>query len=821
MAISLQRDIFRSWPGGVITSLRAEDLPKESSPRGENATLVGAGLGRAVVAKRRGAEPLLLAAEALGTLSPAPTTMAAAHSQHAYRRLVSGTYTYTQLAAVRESGDLFEVTPAGVSTLRGAGLFGTNNQAPIWATFKNAAFALAGTVRKKVLAVSGTLTAQNLGIVRPPARAATSFNWNATAGGTGVMTGDYEVALTFWNDTAQTESSRSDGYTVSGASSDQLTVTWATSPDSQITHVRVHIRKVGTNVDFLRVTAGTNYVSGKGVPIASGTTVLDLSDATILTFEASPDTLENNPPATDASGASIDNLDGGLIHGGRLLVWSKTGFYYSKFDKPEQFDPESYEPVNPDDGQELVTCHKVSDDLVIIFKRRAMWGLVGNDPNTWSLQLLDPSVGCVAPRSVATIEGKTYWWSELGPMVWDGVGAPTQLGYQLVRDTTDPSQTNPEKWSGIVVHVDPPQQQLVFWIPSAGSLVNDKGLPYNYRLGVFESDTWNPFDVASAINGEDEAGRPVVILGGYYGRLYTWWAADVDGARTTDTDLVAVGVSGTVTSYTPGSTTLGVSLADAAMLNHGVSIADADGVTVTRRILGTGTGTLTLSAALPAGFTPATYVVDPSFTLQGTVAAASAVGSYSRLTVNEAIFDSDLVGHAYAYVYGPGQPAERRRIVAVNFPGAGACSLDLYPALEGAVADAVGRTLTVAAPQFVWDTHWADSGEPFKKKRYGAVSLAGVCAGGDTTTALEVFTSYNLDTPARRFTFEVQTAGALWDEGRFDLAAFGGAEGRSTFRRNVGQLANSYRLRVTNRDPNRQFLLLALGMDASLLGDRR
>lgn len=828
MGYALPREIYRSWPAGVLTSPRAEDLPPQASPRGRNSTLVGVGPGTAVPAKRRGATPLLLAAEALGTLAPAPLTLATAHSQHAYRRNVAGTYTYTHLAVVKESGDLFEITPAGVSTLRAAGLFGANGPAPGWATFKNSAFALGGSVRKKVLAVSGTLTAQNLGIVRPPARATTSFNWNATAGGTGGMTGDYELALTFWNDTAQTESSRSDGYTVTGAASDQLTVTWATSPDTQITHVRVHIRKVGTNVDFLRVTAGTGVVAGKGVPIATGTTVLDLSDAALLTYEASPDTLEHNPPAVDASGASIDDLYGGLIHGGRLLVWSKTGFYYSKYDQPEQFDPESFEPVNPDDGQELVTCHKVSDDLVLIFKRHSLWALVGNDPNSWSLELLDPSVGCVAPNSVVTIEGKTYWWSELGPMVWSGGGAPTQLGYQLLRETTDPAQTNAAAWPGIVAHVDPPRQQLVFWIPSAGSLVNDQGLPFNYRLGVFESDGWTAVDVASAVSGEDAEGRPVVLLGGYYGRLYTWWTADTDGARTANAALQGFTLSGLVFASTSTEVTLsGTVSITAAFAPHAVILSDNTGTVVRRRLSAAAPSAspngavLTLTSPLPDGFTPTAWTLDLSFTLHGAVAAAATVGSYTRLFVEGAVFDTDLVGHTYASLTGGGrQDVQRRRIVAVGTAGTQGY-VDVYPVLDADPSAAVGLTLNVAAPCFEWDTPWSDSGEPFKKKRYLHSHLAAACGQGRTEATLELFTGYDLLTPSRTRTYTINTAGALWDDATFDVAVFGGGEGRNTFRTAVGRLANSYRLRVRNCEPNRQFVLLGLGMDVTLLGDRR
>jgi hypothetical protein len=826
MALQLPRETYRAWSGGVVTALRAEDVPKEASPRGHNSTLVGVGQGRAVPAKRRGAAILTLAAEALGTLSPLPDTLATAHSQHVYRRLTSGDYTYTHLAVQKETGDLYGVTAAGASTVLGAAAFGVNGLAPGWATFKNIAFGFAGPTRKKVVDISGTLTVQNLGLLRPPARTVTAFNWDAAFSGSGVMTGDYEVALTFWNDNAQLESSLSDGYTPATAASDQLTLTWATSPDTQITHVRVHIRKTGLNVNFLRVTAGTGYVAGKGVPIATATTVLDLSDDAILAYLASPDSLEHNPPAVDSAGTSSDDLLGGLIHGGRLLTWSPTGIYYSQFDEPEQFDPESFEPISPDDGQELVTCHKPNDDVVLVFKRGSLYGIFGNDPNTWSVELIDPSVGCVAPQSIITIEGTTYWWSVLGPMAWNGSGPPLQIGYQRLRDTVDPSATNPAAWSGIVTHVQPSEQKVVFWVPEAGSLQNSMGLPFNYRLGVFESDLWNPFPVASAVTGEDADGRPVVILGGYYGRLYQWWAADVDGAQLANTALDAYTLAGTVASATTTVITMaGVVALHASMVGYPVILADAEGTVVRRRITAVSpsgsadTATLTV-AALDADFTPTAWTVSANFTLSGTIAAAADEGSYARLSVEDAVFDPDLAGHAFATVHTATGESTRRRIVAVGSSGTQGY-VDLYPVLDYNTADALGLELTIASPNFAWDTPWSDSGDAFAKKRYMHSHMAGVCNQGSATTHLDIFTSYNLDEPSRTRSYTIAASGAVWDVDQFDLATFGGGEGRSTFRTAVGRVANSYRMRVRNHDPNRQFVLLAMGMDCFGLSDRR
>lgn len=829
MSRRLPPDQYDNWVTGVVTSMKSDALPPTASPRGRNSALLSVGPGAAKVGKRRGGSPLVSAAEAMGSVTPAPSTQATIHSLHAYRRLVSGAYTPTLLAAQHETGDLYAVADDGTTTLLDAAAFGVNQTAPGWATFDSTAFGFAGTERVKVVDNAGTLVVQNIGIVRPPATGATAFNWTAAVSAVaGVMDGTYELALSFYNELTGVESSRSDETAVS-PTLDQVNLAWATSPDSQITHVRVHIRKTAPSVlneDFLWVQAGTGFVAGKGVPIATAATTLNLTNAEILAFTLSPDTVEYTPPAKDVDGASLDSLYGAVVHGSRLLCWSRTGVYYSQFDKPEQFDPESFEPVGPGVGGELVACHAVNEDVVAVFKRGALYGIFGNDPNSWSVDLIDPSVGCVAPASIVTVEGKTYWWSALGPVVWDHASAPVQLGFRLLRTTADPDYTNPAAWEGIVAHVDPPRQQVVFWVPEAGSVVNNIGLPFNYQLQAWESDRWDPFDVAAAVSGEDSDGRPYVLLGGYYGRVYRWWDADVDGARTANPDLATVTLSGTVFDVTTTTlTAAGTVVFTAALEDHLITVYDADGESLTRRITAVSpsgladTATVTLDSALDVGFVATEWVVDSTFTLQGTIAAASTVGSYTRVEVTGALFDSDLTAHTYAYVHFTDGSNVRRRIVAVGLSGDNA-TMDLYPLLPMAVAEVVGATLTVAAPVFELDTKDSHQGDRFVKKRYSFLHVSGACDEGATTAYIDVFLNYAQVAPARQFTLDVATGGAIWDTAQFDVDAFGGDE-PAFLRRNVGAIARAYRHRIRHIEPGRQFVLLALEQEASALGGRR
>lgn len=701
MGTTLAPDIYRDWAQGVITSLRAEEIPANASPRGLNSALVSVGGGRCVVGKRRG-----------GALVNTDTVVDGSSVAREIRGLSAFYHTATDTLyrlLTTDDGRLRRLNDDGTHTNVSATFFTADANTPVWATLNDRCFVANGTDQKKLIVISGTLTPQSVGITRP---AVGSFA--GVAGAAGTPNGTYEIVVTFFNTNTGHESSRSNAITVV-LTSDRLDLSnIPVSADTQVTGRYIYARNTATQTAYYRIHTIADNVT-------TSATGIEWTDS-LVTIE-SPDTAQNDPPPA--------NMRGFIGHGQRLFAWDEDNLYYSALNKPEAFDPEALEPVKPSDGQKIVGCWEVDDNTLVIYKERSTYGLFGDDPNSWTVELLDPTVGLTSPHAVDTIEGVTYANSHLGPVAWRFGGTPEQIGIARIAPDIDPNVLNASSLDRAIVIADPPRQSVLFCLPSSASDDVDFILAYNYRLGVFQG-RWEPFDMASAVRMKDGADREFVYFGGHYGKVFKWWASDTDGARTSN---------GSSTFYTLQTT-----------------IA---------------------SAASTTSFTlPASVEID----------ATNVIGLYGYL------FDAD------------NREYQRRRITVANNT-----TKNIQVASAFADTPTVGRTFVIAGPIFEWDTKWQDNGDPFLMKRYLHVFISGVCDTGSTTAYVDLFTGSTTADVKRTWEFDVTGQGGIFDESVFDVAVFA-TDSISTMRRRAAWRGRNYRLRVRHIEPDRQFVVTALGM---------
>lgn len=711
MGSTLAPDVYRDWAQGVVTSLRAEEIPANASPRGLNSALVSVGGGRCTVGKRRGAELVNTATVVDGLLAPVEIRGLTAfyHS--------TGDTLYRLFTT--KDGQLRRLNDDGTHTSIDATFLTADAETPIWATLGDRLFVANGTDRQKVIVKAGTLTPQNVSIVRPIVG-----TFAGAAGAAGTPNGTYELVVTYENTDTGHVSSRSDVAAANVVLALQrLNVTNVpVSPDAQVTARNIYVRNIATQTAFYLVHTISDNVT-------TSVTGINWTDANLIT--PSPDTAQNDPiPNTVA-------IRGWVAHGQRLFGWDDQNLYYSALGKPESFDPENIEPVKPQDGQRIVKCVEIDDNTLIIYKERSVYGLFGDDPNEWYVELIDSTAGLVSPDAVDTIEGVTYSVSEFGPMAWRFGATPEQVGLARMAPDIDPDILNASVLFRSIVIADPPRQRVLFCLPSAGSEVIDFVLAYNYRLQVFEG-RWELFDIASAARMKDSGDREFVYFGGHYGKLFKLWASDVDGVRVSD------GVS---TFYTLQAT-----------------VASASSTT---------TFTLPVSIGTP----PASVDLDE----------ANLPGMYVYL------FDAD------------DRTYQRRRIASV------VNATKTITVASGFASDPpVGATVVIGAPVFEWDTKWQDNGDPFLMKRYFHTFISGV-GNSNTSAYLDLFTGGTAVEPKRTWEFEASGAGAVFDEAQFDIAVFA-EDAISTMKRRAATTGRNYRLRVRHFEPNRQFVLLALGM---------
>lgn len=498
-----------NWAGGINTAAHADALLVGTSPRGRNSALtnISPNPPRALASKRKGALPGLAT----------PLTSEPAIIGQFYFKKSDGTKVHVLVCG---DGSLRERNSDGTHASISAGLFTAGDELlPGFAAANDLLFITNGSEEKKF---DGT-AASKFGIAQ---RAAPT----ATAGGAGgtITAGTYDVLLTEYNSATGHEGpiSASDDVTITAGQ--VITVSWTAPTDTQVTHVRVYVRQRTRGSNYYRAIAGATPAPDAtygGYTPATTSTVLDITEAQFDAFRLlAPGDTANYPPPTGAKSPTW--------HKSRMFVHDGANLYWSEFEKPEAFDTtNNKEPVNPDDGDQIVALHS-AQDVLLVLKRKSAWALVGDDPASWTLQDISSDMGAVNQQCVKT-HGATYWWdAQKGPVKWAGGGTkPVAIGVPEIGPTIDPELLNKDKLHLIVAEVDdaPSAQRLLWAVPDFGKTRNTTIFPYNLMLGVWESDIWNPFDVASMAVAEDENSTPWVWMGGFSGRLFQWWNATNDG----------------------------------------------------------------------------------------------------------------------------------------------------------------------------------------------------------------------------------------------------------------------------------------------------
>lgn len=334
----------------------------------------------------------------------------------------------------------------------------------------------------------------------------------------------------------------------------------------------------------------------------------------ILTSEQIADLVV--PMPLDGENTMLDSSAKYLAaYGRRLVAASLRKIFWSRLDAPDSFPPQNYEVLDTGQGDEITGIMAISDEVLIIWTKTATFGLVGNNPQTWTLKPLDLTVGCVGKLSAVQFDGKLAWWSpQDGPVVFDGrkvekIGKEF-LGEQALQEIVNfNTQSISAGWD--------PQSDVIVWaVPGAGDVKNTRMLPYNYRLGAWCASEWDPVSVPVMATGTDANGtqRLFVMDAGY-----TMMCFD----RNVQTDGAGGGtLSG---SFTAGASTIStitgtgffyelVGAARDTLFDQRVTIVDADGQFVARRTISSNTATvLTLNreVVVTNGATYSYYISAP------------------------------------------------------------------------------------------------------------------------------------------------------------------------------------------------------------------
>jgi hypothetical protein len=590
-----------NFAAGVITSMTKDRLPEGASPYARNSQLYNIGQGYAIFGKRAGM-----------TVQNKDNTSAGNEviAQNFFEKSTGGVHLFVLKDTSTSHLKKMSLSDGTITNI-GTDAFSVTTGRFSWATAKDLCFVVNGTDAKKT---DGT-SVFKFGIVAPDSTDFASGDVTVTTPGTGVIPADtYDIALTYYNSATGAESGRSTTYTKTVAATNKIQVVIPSSTDindSQVTHSRIHIRRQSTQSQMFKVVSGYSVTPETGdtsdgdfaVTGSTRTVTLDCTAAQLLSFVTlTPGVNDNQPPPTGALCLAW--------HKSRMFAATDTDIYWTDVAKPEAFNLLDYTiPVYPDDGDPIVAIVPFQDVLVI-FKATKMMALVGDDPQTWSIETLDDSTGCVALNSIGVVDNKLWWWSMTGPRMWGGRGSSvTDITTEFIAPHVGTSYLN-TAYSANIEFVANPYEAYVGWaVPELDQSRLTHILPFNFKVNRWMSTRWDPCDIRSVCMIEDANDRLWIMLGDYDGFIYKLGTGGSDGIYSSFTTLY-----GTVTSST--NTTLTVSTAtwatDGLKGRYVYVYPTAEGIrNFQRRRITANTGTqITVSAAWDANpDTTYTYVL--------------------------------------------------------------------------------------------------------------------------------------------------------------------------------------------------------------------
>jgi len=113
--------------------------------------------------------------------------------------------------------------------------------------------------------------------------------------------------------------------------------------------------------------------------------------------------------------------------------------YFSEHLAPGQILNSSWVDISPANDDEITGMMSWNNRVLIVFKNNSTWILTGADDEIAPgvpdirIEMLDGSIGCVAPNSIAMVEGAVVWLSNRGPYYYDG-SYPKPLKVDQIRE---------------------------------------------------------------------------------------------------------------------------------------------------------------------------------------------------------------------------------------------------------------------------------------------------------------------------------------------------------------------------------------------------
>lgn len=619
---------INDWATGVVQSIEKDKLPQGALSEAKNTQFWNVGVGQAAIGTRAGLRRVCRFIDS--STSP----------HYDYVHLTPYSYSVsenavpnTTLVAIEKAGRL-RFKDQG-DTWDGSHYYPTGlTQAftgPVTSidstVMNNRLFILAGAERRSLLGK----TFVPFGL-RPPAPAINVPKPLLPLFETALPSDTYSVYVTAYEPKTGTESeplflgdiqTNGNAIVLSVAAAELTSDLWGGSGSAADKYWRIYMMRQSTQSQPYLVQ--NIYDNDSGLLITSdgnisgllATTSAVMSVTTVMTAEEIADLVIPMP----AFGSNLP-LDSSAVYlatfGRRLIGASRRRLFWSKLDQPDSFPEGNSETIDSGLGDEITGIMPLSDEVLIVWTKTATFGLMGNDPQTWTLKPIDLTVGCVGKQSAVQFDGKIGWWSpQHGPVILDG-GQIQKIGKELIgqQQLTDLVNFNVQTIAG---GWDPQSDTVVWSVPGMGDVANSILLPFNVRLNRWCANEWDPVSVPVMATVEDNAGKPrLFVMDSGYTLFCFDQNSQTDGAGGgTLSGTFVAGASQISTITGSGFFYEAVGGSRDTLFNQRVTIVDANGDVVARRIIASNTASvLTLDRAVEVtnGATYGYYISAPLVT---------------------------------------------------------------------------------------------------------------------------------------------------------------------------------------------------------------
>jgi len=96
---------------------------------------------------------------------------------------------------------------------------------------------------------------------------------------------------------------------------------------------------------------------------------------------------------------------------------------FSHYLQPEDFADADYFDIDPDDQTDQITALVPFNNMLVVFKKKSVWGVYGTSRTDFVVERLSAAAGVWTQESVAVAPDRIYWWSPDGDLyTYDGRG---------------------------------------------------------------------------------------------------------------------------------------------------------------------------------------------------------------------------------------------------------------------------------------------------------------------------------------------------------------------------------------------------------------